>query len=270
MRIVLAQTKTIWEDKEKNLKKAEHLMELAKAKQADLILFPEMSFTGFSMEVMKHGEEQEETLRAMQKLVMQTGIATGFGWAKKVNGKCRNHYTILQEDGSVLTDFAKIHPFSYSEEEQYVEGGEELAYAEYRGFTIGTAICYDLRFPELFSQLSKRADFIIVPANWPASRGDQWSCLLKARAVENQCYMAGVNCVGKIGGLFYTGNSALCNPKGEWILPQVLWEADADDEKEKLLFYEIENEAEEFRESFPCKQDRRETLYEKFKCEMNI
>lgn len=269
MKIVLAQTKTIWENREANLEKAEMLLECCKGK-SDLLLFPEMSFTGFSTEVMKHGEEQEETLQAMKELVKKADTAVGFGWAKKVNGKCRNHYTILQPDGTELLDFAKIHPFTFSQEEQYVEGGDSLAYAPYKEFTVGTAICYDLRFPELFSALSKKADFIVVPANWPASRGDQWSCLLKARSVENQCYMAGINCVGSIGGLFYTGNSAIYDPKGELLKSQVLWEAEADGERECLLSYEIENEAEEFRREFPCKQDRREELYKRFWDEMNL
>ena len=82
--------------------------------------------------------------------------------------------------------------------------------------------------------------------------------------------MAGVNCVGSIGGLFYTGNSAIYNPKGELLKPQVLWEAEADGERECLLSYEIENEAEEFRREFPCKQDRREELYKRFWDEMNL
>lgn len=269
MRVVLAQVKIIWENREANLQKAEEILRRCD-KSADLVLFPEMSFTGFSAKVMKHGEEHEETLCAMRKIIEKGHLTVGFGWAKQVDGRCRNHYTIMRQNGEILTDYAKIHPFSYAREERYVEGGDFFSFAEFEGFTLGNTICYDLRFPELYSALSKRADFIVVPANWPASRIDQWNCLLQARAIENQCYMAGINCVGDIGGIFYNGHSMLFNPKGEELKPEILWVNNADGEWERLLCYDIENESKNFRGFFSSKRDRREDLYKKFWDELNL
>jgi predicted amidohydrolase len=114
-------------------------------------------------------------------------------------------------------------------------------------------ICYDLRFPEVFQAVSGDASVILVPANWPASRKDAWRCLLKARAIENQCYVVGINCVGRQQEIDYSGYSGVIDPTGACIHEMP--------EEEGMYLCDIENDVKEYREKFPLKADRRPELY---------
>jgi predicted amidohydrolase len=115
-------------------------------------------------------------------------------------------------------------------------------------------ICYDLRFPEIFQIASKKSHLITVIANWPANRQKHWIDLIKARAIENQSYIAAVNRVGYGDNIYYSGDSIVVNPMGEIII--------AGDDKERLLVAEInKNIVESTRDLFPVKNDRRENLY---------
>ncbi|MBQ9198559.1 MAG: carbon-nitrogen family hydrolase [Lachnospiraceae bacterium] len=278
MKIALYQMNIIWEEKEKNLKKVEAVLEMISGKNVDLLLLPEMSLTGFSMNTKVTGESCYETVKKIKDLVTKYGILVGVGWTKQLDeNKCENHYSIigpdevdiLEEDINgnmemdeldipMLFDYAKLHPFSYSGEDKYFKGGDYQDFLFYKGFNISGAICYDLRFPEIFQIMSKKAELIIVPANWPDKRINHWSKLLMARAIENQCYIAGINCVGEIGGVYYSGGSALLDPNGEVMLPDELIDYDND---ESVMIYDLENDTDKIRNSFPVKKDRREELY---------
>jgi len=110
-----------------------------------------------------------------------------------------------------------------------------------------------LRFPEVFSIASHKADAIIIPANWPAKRREHWITLLRARAIENQVYIFAVNCVGNIGDLNYSGDSCVIKPDGE-IVEMASYE-------EKLIIYDFQNDVAKYRSNFPVKQDRKVSLY---------
>ncbi|MCM1273652.1 MAG: carbon-nitrogen family hydrolase [Clostridium sp.] len=261
MRIALAQMHTVWEDKEKNTDKLLYILDEIKDKNVQLLLCPEMTFTGFSMNTDQTAESEFETVNKMKELSKRCGIAIGFGWVKKgadADELCENHYTIVSDKGEILLDYAKLHPFSYSGEDKYFKGGDKLCVCSLGELCIGASVCYDLRFPEIYQLMSGEADFIVVPANWPAKRSDAWSVLLQARAIENQCYIAGINCKGIINGTVYSGNSAMISPEGKTLLPVLELSCSEDD---TVYIYDINNDVKHIREAFPTKKDRKPELY---------
>ena len=256
IKIALMQTQIVWEDKERNYGIAGERIREAADRGAEAVFFPEMSFTGFSMNVDRTKESDGRTIRRMKALAQQYHVSIGFGWVKDclgICGKCENHYTVVDGAGNVLSDHVKLHPFSHSGEDLRFQGGSALTYFMLNGIPCSSFICYDLRFPEIFQAVSKRVHVIIVPANWPAERSAHWKALLRARAIENQVYILAVNCVGEIGGVHYTGDSCIIDPDG-----RINAELSG---TEGMIGLELTDDVERFREAFPVKQDRREGLY---------
>ena len=255
MKAALCQFRIRFEDKELNLQRAGEMIEAAAKAQAKIIFFPEMSFTGFSMQVSVTGEADGGTILRMQQYARRYGIAVGFGWVKKNAKKGENHYTVVDETGAVLADYIKIHPFSFSGENNYYEAGSRTAVFSYSGVRFALFICYDLRFPEIFRAVSDEAEVLVVAANWPKARITHWNKLLEARALENQSWVLGINCVGDQLNLHYCGSSRAVSPEGET--------TDCLLEHEGIIYCEIRDEAARFRHSFPALQDRRNALYQK-------
>ena len=253
MKAALCQFQIEYEAKARNLRRAEQMIETAAAERAEIIFFPEMSFTGFSMHTMLTGESGGKTIQVLQEYARNYHIAVGFGWVKQNGDKGENHYTVVNDAGTVLADYVKIHPFSFSSEDNYYIAGSQTAVFPFAGHTFGLYICYDLRFPEIFRAAAAEADVMIVAANWPEKRIAHWNKLLEARALENQCWVLGINCVGDQDSLHYNGSSRAVNPEGET--------ADSLCDREGILFCEIQDEAANFRSSFPALQDRRPELY---------
>ena len=253
MKLALCQMNIIWEDKEANYRRTEENIKCACEQKADLLLLPEMSFTGFSMNTDLTKESNQETVNRMIRCARQNDLAIGFGWVRDCGEKSENHYTIVSKDGKIISDYAKIHPFSFAGEDQKFQGGKSIVIFEYDGIKLSTFICYDLRFPEIFQIASKDAAVIIVPANWPKARREHWKCLLQARAIENQVYMIAVNCVGEMRGIDYSGDSCVIDPLG-----QVVLEAS---DMEKILTFDLHDNVSEVRSKFPVKKDRRENIY---------
>ncbi|MEY8427655.1 nitrilase-related carbon-nitrogen hydrolase [Lachnospiraceae bacterium 46-15] len=260
MRIALCQTDIVWESKEENLRNAEKWLQKAKEWGAGLSCFPEMSFTGFSMNTEKTAEAGEETVSAIQELAGKYGMSIGFGWVEKAEKKAKNHYTVVDASGSVLGDYVKIHPFSYSGEERHFEEGYELSSFSLGSFRIGVLLCYDLRFPEPFQALAEKCDMILVAANWPGIRRNHWKCLLQARAIECQAYVAGVNCCGVQQGIVYRGDSVVFAPDGRRIAGFL--------QKEGILPADIQKDMAVYRKQFPVRRDRRWELYRKWYSEI--
>lgn len=280
MWIALAQTNIIWEEKQVNLARAEAFLA---STDAEVVLFPEMSLTGFSMhtdvtaEICKSAAAvplREQTYRAssmtklpttgwtlaqIEALARRHHKTIGIGWVKKTEPLCENHYSIVTPDGSVAMDYAKIHPFSYGEEHEHFQGGKALCTGTLGEFQAGLGICYDLRFPEQFRAMVPESEIFIVPANWPEARASHWKALLAARAIENQCYVAGVNCCGSMGDQYYSGDSGIYAPDGSLLVPtKEIQLADVPCKEEKLLVYDIQNDVAKIREAFPVLQDRKE------------
>ncbi len=253
MRVALYQMHIAWEDKAANMEKVEARLKEAAEKQADILLLPEMSFTGFSMNTDVTGETGEETVERVKALAIKYGVAVGFGWVKDCGQKAENHYTIVDKSGVCLSDYAKLHPFSFAGEDRKFRGGERLTAFRLEEISCSNFICYDLRFPEIFQIASKTAHVIIVPANWPGKRSGHWKTLLQARAIENQVYILAVNCVGQMDGLYYSGDSCIVDPDGR-VLSMI-------SDEEGLIIYDLLDDVEQYREGFPVKKDRREELY---------
>ncbi|MBQ8920948.1 MAG: carbon-nitrogen family hydrolase [Oscillospiraceae bacterium] len=253
MKAALCQFQIEFEEKEKNLQRAKHMIASAAAEHAQIIFFPEMSFTGFSMNVSSIGELGGETISIMQEYARKYQIAVGFGWVKQNGEKGENHYTVLDAAGTILADYIKIHPFSYSGEDDYFIPGSQTAVFSFAGQRVGLFICYDLRFPEIFRAVAADVDVIVVAANWPEKRIAHWNKLLEARALENQCWVLGINCVGNQENLHHNGSSRTVNPEGETVECLL--------EREGIIFCEIQDEAAHFRNSFPALHDCRTELY---------
>lgn len=250
MKIALVQSHIVWEDKVKNLCSFERIVQ--KNSNIDLFLLPEMSFTGFSMNTAITGEENEETKHNIAEICKKFDVAAGFGWVKhKI--KSENHYTIIGKNGEDVSDYVKIHPFSFSGEDKCFISGNKLSYFALNDIVFSNFICYDLRFPELFCIASKKAHAIIVPANWPSKRCEHWNTLLKARAIENQVYILAVNCVGDMGGLNYSGDSCVVAPDGEVIV--------SSHGAETVLIFDMADNVQQFRDDFPTYKDRKDSLY---------
>jgi predicted amidohydrolase len=126
----------------------------------------------------------------------------------------QNRFCMTDCFGNVIADYIKIHPFTYGGEKKYYEGGRKILPFSFNGAECSAFICYDLRFAEVFWQLPVDTDIIFIIANWPKSRIEQWYALLKARAIEMQSYVVGVNRVGEGGGLIYEKSSAAFAPNG--------------------------------------------------------
>ena len=246
MKIALVQSHIIWEDKERNLAKLEEI--LKDHPGADLYLLPEMSFTGFSMNTGITADRGTETADRVRELAIRHQTAIGFGWTRSAGEKCRNVYTIIGGDGGIAAEYVKIHPFSYSGEDDFFCGGDRIITANIGGIPFSVFICYDLRFPEVFRAVCEYVHAVIIPANWPEKRSVHWKTLLRARAIENQVYIFAVNCVGESGGTEYSGDSCVITPDGT--IAEML------SGEEGMIMYEFCDDTERYREAFPVMKDR--------------
>jgi predicted amidohydrolase len=141
------------------------------------------------------------------------------GFIEKSEKKFFNALLHISPEGKLVKSYRKMHPFSYSTEDKNYSKGEDTVITKINDFSTGLSICYDLRFPELYRQYAKKkVDMIVVIANWPDTRIEHWRTLLRARAIENQCYVLGVNRVGDDPKLKYPGFSSIIDPMGNEII----------------------------------------------------
>ncbi|MFC2088118.1 nitrilase-related carbon-nitrogen hydrolase [Calditrichota bacterium] len=251
MNVSLFQYDPFWEDKKSNQQKIVELIQLSKIK-TDVLVFPEMTLTGFTMRSKKYSESIDgETLKFFQEIAQKYNIHVFGGFVENVKGKFFNCLVHVDGTGKLQTKYHKIHPFSFSGENRHYSPGKNLVTTTIDDIEIGMSICYDLRFPELFRHYAKkRVTTIINIANWPVQRIEHWQNLLKSRAIENLCYMIGVNRVGKDKGNNYNGRSAVYGPFGEEIILM--------DNSEKIVTFELENQRViDTREKFPFLNDIR-------------
>jgi predicted amidohydrolase len=258
MRLGMAQLDMAWEDKAANQETCRELVQKAANWGIDLLLFPEMTLTGFSMNITAIGEEManSSTKEWFEGLASEHQLALGFGMVEKrgMQTKGFNRFIIVDKTGQTLLNYAKIHPFAYAGEDRFYEGGDQVVWADYQGWRLAPFVCFDLRFPEIF-RAAHCAQLHVVIANWPLSRHAQWRALLQARAIENQVYMAGVNRIGIGNKIQYGGGSAIFGPQGEELALQnegLLWFADLDLTTVVAC-----------RRNFPFLNDRRPRLYQK-------
>jgi len=255
MKVGLTQMDIVWEDKQKNMDKVRKFMEEAAKQEVDLLVFPEMTLTGFTMNTSLAGEEMlfSPTLRFFKDCSKEFHMAIAFGYVEDFGQEYYNKLMVVSE-GKVILDYDKIHPFNYSEEGKHYIGGHEVKVVTFKDMVLSGFVCYDLRFPEIFQAVSNEAQLILVIANWPKERVSQWEALLRVRAIENQCYVVGVNRIGKGNGIEYVESSMAFDPLGERLTKA--------HSKAELQVVELHaGMVKEIRRKFPFKADRQPELY---------
>ncbi|WP_178861285.1 nitrilase-related carbon-nitrogen hydrolase [Thiomicrorhabdus cannonii] len=222
MQILMMQFEPVWEDCEASLQRLE--VELQQAMLANpetrVVVLPELFASGFSMQTGRIAQSRQGTVyAALQQWSERYGIYLIAGVALQGNGpKASNCALVFDSKGRELASYRKNRTFNVAGEGEHYEAGQQSVLFEIDGVSCSVFICYDLRFPELFRQVVPDAELVFVIANWPASRQLHWETLLRARAIENQCYVVGVNRIGTDGnGLRYAGGSMLIDPWGETV-----------------------------------------------------
>lgn len=219
MKISLFQYSPEWENVEENISIIESIL-TRNVSDEDIIIFPEMTLTGFTMESKKFAEELDGTgTKYFISLSQRLKKHIFAGIIELDDDRIYNSLVHFDNFGLIRARYRKIHPFSYAKENQFYDAAKEIVTTKIDQTKIGLTICYDLRFPELYRLYGKeRNEIIINIANWPIKRIEHWKHLLKSRAIENQCYMIGVNRIGSDPFNDYSGSSAIYDPMGEEVL----------------------------------------------------
>ena len=215
--ITLIQSDLNWEDKSINLAKFSEKISSVKDK-TDLIILPEMFSTGFTMNATAMAETMDGlSVKWMREKAIEKNCVVTGSLIITENGKYYNRLIWMKPDGFEYYD--KRHLFSYAGEDSTYAPGENKIVVDLNGWKISPLICYDLRFPVWSRRtIGNNYDLLIYVANWPERRVLAWRQLLIARAIENQCYVAGVNRVGNDGNnIFHSGESAIIDYKGEYL-----------------------------------------------------
>lgn len=253
MHVVCCQLNIAWEDKAANFAAVRRILDGAEVPPGSLVVLPEMFGTGFSMNVASIAEGRPSETEAFLSLLARERGAYVLGGlvAAAPGGKGANEAVAFSPEGDLVARYRKIHPFSYAEEDRHYAPGGEVVTFDWRGAQVSPFICYDLRFPEVFRAATRRgAQVLVVIANWPSTRVEHWVTLLRARAIENQAFVVGVNRCGADPKLSYPGRSMVIGPEG-----QVLADAGA---AEGAACAELELGAlEAWRREFPVLRDIR-------------
>ncbi len=219
LKVSLVQCEQFWEDKQKNLDHYDSLLQ--KIEDTDLILLPEMFHTAFSMNTELLGEDCSKSLALswLTKTANNKESAIYTSFIAKEGTKYFNRGVFVEPNGTVhFYDKRKL--FTLAKEDLFFSAGETQVIVDYKNWKINLQICFDLRFPEVSRNRIKQNvidyDLCLYVANWPEKRAAHWKALLQARAIENQCFLIGLNRVGEDAkGLTYSGDSAVYSPYGE-------------------------------------------------------
>ena len=221
LRAAAIQHDIVWHDREANFERLAPKIAGAAASGAGLVLLTETFSTGFSFDTPGIGEPQGgPSSTFLLEQAARHGVWVGGSCpeldpaAPSGDERPSNTFVLAGPDG-VVHRYRKIHPFSHAGEERYVRAGTDFVTVTIDGVRLSLFVCYDLRFSDEFWGLAPDTDAYLVVANWPETRRLHWSTLLRARAIENQAYVVGVNRVGSGGGLDYSGDSAIIDPLGE-------------------------------------------------------
>lgn len=215
LQLALIQTSLHWQDSLKNFEMFDAL--LPKVNGADIVLLPEMFTTGFSMHPEGLADKPEgKTLNWLKQHAKKLNAAiTGSAIICEGDNFYNRLYFVFPHGNFNIYD--KRHLFTLAGEEKVYSPGQEKLIVSFRGWKINPQVCYDLRFP-VWCRNTVEFDLQLFVANWPARRSSAWKTLLKARAIENMCYVAGLNRIGDDGnGVYHSGDSAVHNALGEKI-----------------------------------------------------
>jgi predicted amidohydrolase len=217
VKVAAVQHDIVWEDRDTNFDRLEPMIAAAAAQGARLVVLSEMFSTGFSMATDLIAEPADGP--SVQFLVGQArrhDVWVSGSIPERPAGADRPYnQLVLAAPGGAVHRYAKIHPFGYGAEHEHYAAGDAFLTVDVEGVRCSFFVCYDLRFADEFWPLALDTDCYVIPANWPKSRRSHWSALLRARAIENQAYVVGVNRIGDGGGLSYAGDSVIIDPLGE-------------------------------------------------------
>ena len=263
--ITLIQPNLVWENKKANLNMLEQKIESIKEK-TEVVILPEMFSTGFSMKPKLFAEKMSgETIKWMKKIasfkkIILTGsvIIEEDGKPASPAGRYFNRLIWMLPNGEYGV-YDKRHLFAYADEHNHYSAGNKRLIAKVKGWKINLQVCYDLRFPVWSRQAPlstggegqgvREYDLLVYVANWPERRSTAWKTLLQARAIENQCYVVGVNRVGDDGNkIYHSGDSMIIDPLGEILYQKA--------NEEDVFTYTLQKEkVNEVREKFPFWRD---------------
>ena len=242
---------------DQNLARAAAGLERAANQGAQLAVLPEMWSAGYDYKrLAKHAEKTPEVLNAVCEWSLQLGLVVVGSLPEMVDGRIYNTAYVIDR-GELLDSYRKLHMFSTMGEDRFLSPGDRSLVVSTSAGWLGVAICYDLRFPELFRKMAlEGAEVICLPAEWPKPRQEHWRTLLRARAMENQLFVVATNCCGIQGKLDFFGMSLLLSARGE-----VLAEG-GDTDAELVATFDYQ-EMLDYRAQIRCYDDRRPEVYGK-------
>ncbi len=260
MRLSLIQMDIALGEPDRNFRKAADLVQSAAEKERpDVIVLPEMWNTGYSLENLADIGDPGgcRTTELFGTLAGEYNVNIVAGSVATLRGeKAFNTLFAFDRKGRTIASYSKIHMFKLMDEHLFITPGDSLCLFELDGFPCGAVICYDIRFPELVRSLALQdCRMLFVPAEWPYPRLDHWRTLLKARAIENQMFVAACNRCGASNETSFFGHSMVIDPWGEIA-------GEIEEEKEDILSVEIDPSlVSQVRETIPVFQDRRPETY---------
>ncbi len=256
-KVALAQMWIVLGQPEENLRSARAALVQAKDEGAELVLLPELWSTGYDLErAREHGSPIDAAIFArMSEMAREFELHLCGSALEARDGRSFNTQALFAPDGRLVAAYSKIHLFGLMHEPDFLAPGTQLQTAQTPWGKAGLAICYDLRFPEMFRAYALGgAGLLLLSAEWPHPRLEHWRTLIRARAIENQSFFAACNCVGESNGNIFFGHSMIVDPWGE-----VLIEAG---ERAGVFIAEIDlARVEETRRRLPVFADRRAGIY---------
>lgn len=207
-----------WEDPSASIAAADRLVERVAAVGVDLVVLPEMATTGFTMDASHAVPVDSPDIARLRQIATRHDVWLVAGAALRADGPASepvNAALAIDPSGSVAAVHRKRRLFTPGGEDRSYAEGDRPTVVDIGGVRCALFICYELRFAEVFAEVAGDCDAMIVIANWPASRQEHWDALLRARAIENQCFVIGVNRTGTANGLTYSGGSVVYDPWGE-------------------------------------------------------
>ena len=245
----LIQFNPLWEDSSKNMEVLDSIIKDCPEK-TDAIVLPELFLTGFSMNTARVAQKMdgEGVIWMKNKAIERKTTIIGTLAIKEID-KVYNRLIVMNPIGECVW-YDKRHLFRMGEENKFYDSGKSKILVQVKDWKIMPLVCYDLRFPVWSRNVNCNYDLLIYVANWPESRRDAYMTLLKARAIENLCYVVGVNRTGKDGnGLDYAGDSVIIDPKGNVI-------ADLPQKSSGIVHFEISHDdLDKYRKKFPANLD---------------
>jgi len=261
MKIAVAQISCSLGDPEANLSKVRDFSRRAKDVSAELIVFPEMTDTGYSMSVIrKHANHWKSGFVAgLQEIAKQLSIAIVSGVSERDGSSIYNSQVLVDAKGEIVAKYRKAHLYAVApvEEQTCFTPGDSFASFKLGRLRFGFSICYDLRFPEMYRKMAieQNVGAFAISSAWPFPRVEHFRTLALARAIENQSYVVASNRVGKDDDLWFCGSSAIIDPRGVVI-------AAASADREELIHADLSQElVDSVRQRVQSLGHRRQDLY---------